>query len=64
MGGTTILLVKLSSMEVSNQFDFLKYGVVNFRIFSMLGLTLRPKGVSLVTMVILVPVPLVLVLSL
>ena len=64
MGGATILLVNFPSMEVSNLSDFIKYGVADFRISSILRLTLRLQCGVVVPVRILVPVPLVLVLSL
>ena len=64
MGGTSRLLVKYLSMEVSNVLDFLKYGVADCRILSIYGLVLRPQGGEVVPMGILVAVPLVPLLSL
>ena len=64
MGGETGFWVNLPSMEVSIFLDFLKSGVGYCHISSISGLALKPYGGSVVLMGILVPVPLVLILSL
>ena len=64
MGGATRLLVNCPSMEVSNLLDFIKYELADFRILSIFGLALRPQGGSVVQLGILVPVPLVPLMSL
>ena len=64
MGGATILLVNFLSMEVSNLLDSLKSWVADCRILSICGLTLRTQVRKVVPLGILVPVPLVLLLSL
>ena len=52
MGGVTRLLENFPSMAVSNLMDFLKYGVADYRISSIFGITLRSQcGALVVTLV-------------